>query len=342
MEIFDIEYDKVVKSVFCSGKTSYEYAINSFHPQIDRYYAQRKKMDEKFYSKLERDIITGCIMPPITIAIVVKDLKEVNDKGTGEIIDFLKEQKDNVYILDGIQRLNTLKRAYVDDIKEYKLYFNLLISEKEDRLLYRMITLNNGQKPMSARHQIEVLANNIFDFGDLQLQIQSEKDRSKKTIKGSFNKDDIIKAYISFMSESVNIDNQKIIESKMDELIAEKIIESNITQSDIQFTNVVEKIETFVEDEYLMKWFKQTNNIIGFSAGIGKSHVAIFEETKEGFSEMIQKFEDSFQSFDISKIKLGHLRRLCVHYFISKYSIMKSYSQTEIEDSISQASMLFM
>ena len=342
MEIFDIEFDKVVKSIYCSGKTSYEYAINAFHPQIDRYYAQRKTMDEKFYSKLERDIRTGCIMPPITIAVIVENLRDVDNFSTIEIIQFLKERKEDVYILDGIQRLNTLKRAYIEDIKDCKLYFNLLISEKEDRLLYRMITLNNGQKPMSARHQIEVLANNIFSFDELSIQLQTEKDRSKKTIKGSFNKDDIIKAYISFMSESVNIDNQKIIESKMDELIAEKIIESSVTQSGIQFINVIEKIEEFVDDEFLLKWFKQTNNIIGFAAGIGKSYNSIFSENPSDFKIMIQKFEEAFQSFDISKIKLGHLRRLSVFYFISRYDIMKSLSQTEIEDSLSQASMLFM
>lgn len=342
MEIFDIEYDKVVKSIFCSGKTSYEYAINSFHPQIDKYYAQRKKMDEKFYDKLQRDITTGCIMPPVTVAIIVPDLKDVQNKTQEEIANFLQKNKEKVYILDGIQRLNTLNRAYNKEIKDYKLYFNLLIGEKEDRLLYRMITLNNGQKPMSARHQIEVLANNIFQFEDISLSVQSEKDRSKKTIRGAFNKDDIIKAYIAFMSESVNIDNQKIIESKMDELIAEKIIESTVTQSEIQFTDVIEKIENLISIDSTLKWFKQTNNLIGFCAAIGKSYKTVFAASPEEFSEMIDKFENAFQSFDISKIKLGHLRRLSVNYFISKYETMKENSQTDIEDSVSQASMLFL
>ncbi len=60
MELFDKGYDKVVKSIFCSGKTTYEYAITNFLPQIDKYYAQRKKVDEKFYQKFpERDIVIG-------------------------------------------------------------------------------------------------------------------------------------------------------------------------------------------------------------------------------------------------------------------------------------------
>jgi hypothetical protein len=342
MELFDKEYDKVIKSIFCNGKATYEYAITNFLPQIDRYYAQRKKVDEKFYQKLERDIAIGCIMPAVTVALVTDSLDSLIDESKENIIQLIEDQKENLYILDGIQRLNTLKRAYTEEIKDNIIYLNLLISDSDDRLLYRMITLNNGQKPMSARHQIEVLAHNIFDFDNLPIAIQTEKGRSKKIIKGSFDKDDIIKGYISYLSESVNIDNQKIIESKMDDLIAEKIIESAVTQTESQFTKVIELIEKFIDEDFTLKWFKQPNNLIGFCAGIGKSYMIIKDESKESFKEMLEKFELAFESFDISKIKLGHLRRLTVQYFISKYDLQKTYSQTEIEDSISQASLLFM
>lgn len=342
MTIFDKGFDKVVYSVFCSGKTTYQYAIEVFLPQIDKYYAQRKKVDEKFYQKLERDIAVGCVMPPITIAIVLDSIQKFIDGSIDDIKELIDTEKENIYILDGIQRLNTLKRAYKEEIKDYYIYFNLLVADSDDRLLYRMITLNNGQKPMSARHQIEVLAHNIFDFENLPIQMQTEKARSKKRIKGSFDKDDIIKGYISYLSESVNIDNQKIIESKMDELIADKIIESNVTQSEAQFTMVVDKIEEFIEEDYLLRWFKQPNNLIGFCAGVGKSYHFVKDESKEDFKNMIEQFEESFQSFDISKIKLGHLRRLTVQYFISKYETLKPLSQSEIEDSLSQASMLYM
>ena len=222
------------------------------------------------------------------------------------------------------------------------MYFNILISDSDDRLLYRMITLNNGQKPMSARHQIEVLAYNIFDFGEISLPVQTEKDRSKKVIKGSFNKDDIIKGYISYLSGSVNIDNQKIIESKMDELIAEKIIESDVTQGEFGYVNVIELIEKFVDDGTLHKWFKQTNNLIGFCAGISKSFQIIKDESLDSFRDQINNFEKAFENFDISKIKLGFLRRICVNHFISKYETLKTFSPTELFENISSASMIFM
>lgn len=340
--IFDKEFDKVIKSVFCSGKTTYEFAIANFHPRIDAYYAQRKKVDEKFYTKLERDIGVGCIMPPITIALIETEVNTVSTKNLDEMQLYLEEKSSSLYVLDGIQRLNTLKRAYSDNLKEFPIYFNLLISDKDDRLLYRMITLNNGQKPMSARHQIEVLARNIFEFDNLGLQIQTEKQRNKKIIKGSFDKDDIIKSYIAYLSESVNIDNHKIIESKMDDLIADKIIESDVTQGETQFIDVISKIESFIEDPYLLKWFKQPNNLIGFCAGIGKSFSTIKIEQTQNFKDQIEKFESAFETFDVSKIKLGYLRRISVNYFISKYDILKNNSYSELEDNISQASLLFM
>lgn len=341
MEIFDKEFDGVVKSVFCSGKANYEYAVDYFFPQIDKYYAQRKELNKKFYEKLERDISKGCIMPPITLALVVNDIETVRTCQKEDIEEILNTQHNNLYILDGIQRLNTLNRAYTKDIKDFKIYFNFLISDSDDRLLYRMITLNNGQKPMSARHQIEVLAYNMYDFDDTGITIQTERGRSKRRIRGAFNKDDIIKGYISYLSQSVNIDNQKIIESKLDELIADKIIESDVTQSDSNFNDVIELIETYTGDEYLLKWIKQTNNLIGFCAGVGKSYEVIKSENNDTLKYNIEKFEKAFESFDISKIKLGHLRRISVQFFISKYDLLKTKSQAELEDSLSQASLLF-
>ena len=342
IQFFDKEFDKVVSSVFCSGNTSYKYAIENFYPRIDKYYAQRKNLDEKFYQKLQRDIIDGCIMPPITVALIIEDINGLKEKTKEELQKIFEENKEDLYILDGIQRLNTLNKAYNTDIANFKIYFNVLISDSEDRLLYRMITLNNGQKPMSARHQIEVLAYKMFDFADVSIAVQTEKERSKRVIKGAFNKDDIIKGYIAYLSRSINIDNQKIIESKMDELIAEKIIESNVTQGTQNFKDIIALIETYVEEPDLLRWFKQTNNLIGFCSGISKSYDDLKSESKEDFKISVLRFESALEEFDISKIKLGHLRRLTVNYFILKYEYLKELSITEFKESISQASMLFM
>ncbi len=341
IQLIHKDYDKVVKSVYLLGMTSYKFANEKLKPQTDRYRGQRKKLKSSIYEKLERDIQNECIMPPITVAYVLNNVEEINDKTLQQIEDIVNSEIENSYILDGIQRLNTLNRAISPEIENRTLYINILISSKNDYLLYRMITLNNGQKPMSARHQIEVLASNIYDFDDLPLETQTEKQSGKKRIKGAFNKDLIIKGYIAFLSKSINIDNKKIIESKMDELIADNIIKSDLTKFEFEFINVVELIEKFVESSYLQKWFKIENNLIGFTAGISTSYNDLINTPKEELENSIQTFEEAFESFDVSRIKVGFVRRFATKLFIEKYPNLKDKSPSDLFDFLSQAAAMY-
>jgi hypothetical protein len=134
-----------------------------------------------------------------------------------------------------------------------------------------MITLNNGQKPMSARHQIEILTTNLFEFESESTPIVTERDSKRQKIKVSFNKADFIKGYLAFLANSTNIENQKIIEEKLDALIADKILESNITEDNLEFSLVVEEIKRLSENDKNLKWFRNGNNLIGFCVGIKKS-----------------------------------------------------------------------
>ena len=176
--IFDKADDGVINSVVATGKTTYQYAIDNLYPLVDRFSAQRKEQDKKFYARLERDILDNCLMPSITIAFVEKDFKA---ETTSQITQYIIEHIESGYILDGIQRLNTLKRASKDQRfnNNQTLYINVIISPTEDKLLYRMITLNNGQKPMTPRHQIEILTQELFDFSNIRITIQSEKERAE-------------------------------------------------------------------------------------------------------------------------------------------------------------------
>ena len=77
-----------------------------------------------------------------------------------------------------------------------------------DRLLYRMITLNNGQKPMTARHQIEILASNIFDFDSLPILSVTEKEsKNKKILLHDFLR---LKLYVVFLLAKVTEKNSRL------------------------------------------------------------------------------------------------------------------------------------
>ncbi len=338
MNIHSVDYDKVIKSRYITAVTDYRYALNNLAPLIDRLDIQRNIQDSKFYSRLEKDLVKGCIMPPLTLAFIDEDAIKIEDPG--ELSTYLDENIKEGFILDGIQRLNTLQRTYKNAGEELNLdrsmYLNIVICSSMDNLLYRMITLNNGQKPMSARHQIEILTANLFEFEGAEIPIFTEREAKRLKIKVAFNKGDFIKGYLGFLANSTNIENQKIIEEKLDELIADKILDSNLTEDDLEFSDVVSLINRLSTNERIFKWFKNTNNLIGFCVGIKSNFPTLNELEIASFNDAIRLFEQAFESFNFSKIKVGRIRRNLVSYFIKHFEELKDVEVLDLVDTLSQ------
>lgn len=336
IKIYDIQKDEVIKSYYLTVSIDYEYALEKLVPLINKLEFQRNPLRASFYKRLEEDIQSGCIMPNITVAIKTNG-DRLKSKDITE--EYINENLKNAFILDGIQRLNTLNRIDKSKLdKDRKLYCNILVSDSMDRLLYRMITLNNGQKPMSARHQIEILAGNIFDFDSLPILSVTEKEKKSKNKKNeeSMNKESLIKGYLAYISNSINIDNQKIIEEKMNELIADKILNSNIAAKDGEFKDVIDFISNMLEDEYLNNWFKVVNNFIGFSAAMNVVFLQVRILEIDELKDSIQLFEEVFSAIDVSKVKLGMARRRMVKYYFENYKEFSKYGYSELLDIISQ------
>lgn len=326
--------DEVIKSTVIIGETTYGYAIEKIYPLLDRFDAQRKLIDIKFYERLEKDLLTGCIMPPITLAFVNKHLDQLDS--LQEITDFINSNIEHGYILDGIQRMNTLVRANKREDAvlnlEKPLLLNIILAKNADMLLYRMITLNNGQKPMSPRHQIEILTKEIFKFEDLDIDVQSEKDRSEKIIRGAFNLGDISKAYLAFLTNAVHNENNKIISEKMDQILVGRIFDANITNSSIQFEDVLELIDRLAKNNINKKWLKVVNNLIGFSVGIRDSFDFINSLNADRFSTMIEVFEEAFKAVNPSKVNLGKFRRELSKLWIEKIETYQDYSALQLTE----------
>ncbi len=337
INIFDQMFDEVIRCTYLTVSVSYEDAVKELCPLIDKLDFQRNPLRKTFYERLEHDILNCCIMPNITVAIKVKELINSNKK-VDEV--YLNRNLKNAFILDGIQRLNTMQRVSSDQAfpKDRPLYCNILICDSMDRLLYRMITLNNGQKPMTARHQIEILASNMFDFDNLAILAISEKDKKKKKTKQEdmMSKEVLIKGYLAYVSGSVNIDNQKIIEEKMNELIAEQIMESNIANKDNEFRDVIEYVDSLLVDVDLNAWFKVPNNFIGFCASMNNSFSMVKELSVEDIASKIALFEDAFSALDVSKIRLGQARRKLVYKFFNRINELGECSTSKLIDYISQ------
>lgn len=334
ISVYKLGFDKVINSDFIIGASNYNYALQNLAPLIDKLEIQRKLQESAIYKRLKKDIISGCVMPPITVAFIDENR---NFSTEIEAQDYIISNISNAFILDGIQRLNILKQISAqleaDLIENSLIALNILICPSMDKLLYRMVTLNNGQKPMTPAHQIEILTSSDLNFNELARKVRTEKEGYSKE---SLNKSDLVKAYIAFLSCSVNIDNQKIIQSKLDELITENIIEhfENKTNN-LQFKDVVNLISSFSEDTELFEWFKINNNLIGFCVGIQESYDVISNEDHASLLTNFNKLEEVFNSFDRSKIKVSTFRRNIVKNFISEYLALRDKSTNQILDHLS-------
>lgn len=332
-EIHSNFHDEVIESNVCVGYVTYRYALENLLPLVDRFDAQRKIQNKKFYERLKADIISGCVMPAITIAIVSK---EKSDRDANDVGQFALDSIGDGYILDGLQRLNTLQAAATDTEQpgfdaDRPLPVNIIVAPTEDKLIYRMITLNNGQKPMTARHQIEILTQSMFSTRELEnISIKTEKDTEGKKFKNALHLASISKAYIAYMTGSPNNDNRKIIEEKMDEILVGKILERGALDSNHDFMKTIELIDKFCEQGENFEWFKVENNIVAFSAAASTTFDTLSNLTADETKDHLEKIDGVIASFDVSKINLGKIRREIVFNYFSKFDELGEYSEFDL------------
>jgi hypothetical protein len=324
IQIFNLAQDNVISSYVGLGFSNYEYALEKVYPLINRFDAQRKFLETKFYDRLERDIFKGCLMPPITLAFVEKKIT-LNEPS--ELTAYVNDNISRGYILDGIQRLSTLYRAaskgefktetetFVFDMKK-EIFFNVIIADNKDKLLYRMITLNNGQKGMTPRHQIEILTQELFDFKSLKHKVQTEKEKSEAPEKDAFSLGDISKGYIAFLTANVHNENSKIIDEKMDQILVGRILDTDINSYELQFGDIINFLDRISENSVNRAWLQVANNFIGFCVGIRKSFNYVFNLPPEIIQTAFQNFDIAFKTINTSKINIGKYRRELSKYYV--------------------------
>ncbi|HTA83260.1 MAG TPA: hypothetical protein VK783_10015 [Bacteroidia bacterium] len=315
IQIFNIAKDNVINSYVGLGVSNYKNTLENVYPLINRFDAQRKFLDVKFYERLERDILKGCLMPPITVAFVEKDVKHASAK---DLEEYVNRNISKGYILDGIQRLSTLFRASTKDTFDNKkeMFFNVIVADNKDKLLYRMITLNNGQKGMTPRHQIEILTQELFDFKGLRAKVQTEKEKSEHPQKDAFSFGDISRGYIAFLTANVHNENSKIIDEKMDQILVGRILDTDLNTYELQFNDIINFIDKVSVSPNVRGWLQVANNFIGFCVGIRKSHSYIFQLPIEDIQTAFENFEIAFKILNVSKINLGKYRRELSRYYI--------------------------
>ena len=101
-----------------------------------------------------------------------------------------------------------------------------------------------------------------------------------------------------------------------------------------EITAVIELVKKLSASSILDKWFRLSNNFIGFSSEIRNSYSFLNDLDITAFEESIEQFEISFKEFDVSKIKLGKARRIAVAYFIKNLESLAGHSSSVITDKL--------
>lgn len=84
-------------------------------------------------------------------------------------------------------------------------------------LAYRMLLLNAGQRPMSMKHQIDILSDGLAkDLEDLQgIEIFRLKDHKRRVRPGQFHLSTLAQAFQAWMQRSPNVDRTNLVVETM-------------------------------------------------------------------------------------------------------------------------------
>lgn len=187
----------------------------------------------KPYERLRGDLAKGGQIPAPTLAAKADTLPTPSSTRDSTFVEALKELSPrNVYIIDGLQRTNAIQQVYRSLEGVERDHFSERIMRVEfwpditlPALTYRMILLNAGQKPMSLRHQIEVVSGALWDALLVRLSpklhVYRERDESRRSGPGQYQFSVLATAYQAFIQKTPHVElRNEVIEelTKIDAL----------------------------------------------------------------------------------------------------------------------------
>lgn len=256
---------------------------------FDKFEIQRKRERHKGYARLRNDIKEGALIPSITLAVKPSEVQQykhliLNEdyKQIGELL----YQQSSIYILDGLQRthiINDLQKDGVDFRQNQQLLLEFWFEENMENLIYRLIVLNSGQKPMSLRHQVELLFMTMQDRIEADIsgiKILNERNAERRKSSKQYSFDRIVFAYNAFLEQSTEL--------KKDNLIVEGLLEKRSGEdNDLKVLDKYQPFKHFLKyyvelDElaYILygkndtisnykNWFSEENVMTAFFAAVG-------------------------------------------------------------------------
>lgn len=187
----------------------------------NEYQRKRVRNSGSIYNLLKQDIIKGCVMPPIVLALS----RPVNQEGN--LWQSLNNYKSEIKILDGLQRSYTIKEIVSEtenslfDSKDHLqnlIRVELYTGINKLGILYRMLTLNAGQTQMTIRHQIEITYSEYKKNCDVPgVFLFTETDGYVPRNLGEYKFRDVIEGFTSFVQKDyLTLDRKEILDNVKD------------------------------------------------------------------------------------------------------------------------------
>ncbi len=272
----------------------------------NKFQLQRKKEIHKGYKRLKDDLKNGALIPGITLAIEPSKANQIipiiESCDNEKIIEAIKKLNDNIYILDGLQRSHKIKELLDSGIKfndEQKLLLEIWIEPEISNLVYRLIVLNSGQKPMSMRHQIELLFTTMRitlmnEIDGLEILVETEEETRTGALQFPFER--LVTAYYSFLTKSPEVDKSSIVSQK---LVEEKIMDDSeefLSESFMSFKKYLLKycaldkeiFRIYEKGEFknYRNWLAEANTINSFFSSVGKLNESRPERINSALSKL--------------------------------------------------------
>lgn len=193
---------------------------------LDKNIFQRRRVrsSKTVYSLLRADLTKQCVIPPVVLALT-SDVADFDANDLSNFGQILTRHQADLVILDGLQRTYTIldllsdlrdkgDEATLAEVEDYKLRVEVYIGINRLGILYRMLTLNTGQTPMSLRQQIEILYLDYLDTEIDGVELIREVDGRNATGVQQYNFKEIVEGFNAYLDrDELPIDKADILEN---------------------------------------------------------------------------------------------------------------------------------
>lgn len=275
---------------------------------------QRRRVQgsKTVYALLKEDLQKGCIFPPLVLALP--------GDASNQIAQFLVENKERVLILDGLQRTHSIidlrnelqERNDVQKLNELlhrPLRCELYSGMNRIGVLYRMLTLNTGQTPMSLRQQIEMLYIDYAQANTTGLTLIREADDKQITELTQYNFREVIEAFNSYLERyELPFDRADLLENikGLNNLSKEPPGQDVFNEMLLTIHAFIVKASTLLNNGQLSKEYKDKNGVTW-----GEAPYEIFKRAQclTGFGAAIGRLRDvnAFKTFQEARDLIGQI-----------------------------------